>query len=392
MTIAMIGQKGLPARSGGVERHVSLLASGLVSRGHRVVVYGRRWYVGNMQASAGIEQRFTSGIHTKHLDAITHTFTALFDARKLHPEIVHLHGVGTALLAPLARLIHPRAKIVVTFHCADSGHAKWNWFAKRMLRLGEWLACRLPHRTIVVSQTLLKDCLSRYQCQGAYISHPFAMPDEMPDTASLAEHGLEKDQYLLFVGRLVANKQAHLLIEAYAEARKQCPELFARLPLVIVGGGVWTDAYVKWLSQLGAAVPGVMFLGERFGKELAALQAHAMAHVFPTSTEGLSYSMIEAAAFKRPSVITELPQNREAIGCGSVEVRVNDAKDLARGLIEIASLPANVRTKMGEQSRAHVEKAFHFIDRIDDVDRLYHELVVGDERLTSQLKLAQKNV
>ena len=118
-TIAMIGQKGLPARSGGIERHVQHLATSLVERGHRVIVFGRAWYVAQSKAPNGVEQIITKGIKTKHLDAITHSFTAILAARKLRPDIVHIHGAGIAVLVPLVRLLVPKAKVVVTFHCID---------------------------------------------------------------------------------------------------------------------------------------------------------------------------------------------------------------------------------------------------------------------------------
>lgn len=374
LTIVMIGQKGLPARSGGIERHVSSVATGLVARGYRVVVYGRHWYVGNGIAPHGVEQRFSSGIHTKHLDAITHSLTALWDARRVKPDVIHMQGSSVALLAPIARLFHPKAKLVVTFHCIDAGHAKWNWLAKKILRIGEWIACHVPDKTIVVSQTLLRDCLKRFSTQTVYISHPFDIDKNQVPTEPLAAFGLKKDHYLISAGRLVPNKHIHLLIQAYAKVRQTHPELFSTIPLVIVGGGVWTDSYVSWLSQLAASVPGVQLLGERCGLELAALQAHAMAHVFPTLTEGLSFAMLEAGAFARPAVATSLPQNEEALGRSVIRVRVNDVDDLARGLIELASLSPEERQKMGLETRAHVEQAFHPVDRIDDLDRFYREL------------------
>ncbi len=384
LTIVMIGQKGLPARSGGIERHVSSVATGLVQRGYRVVVYGRRWYVGNGQAPAGVEQRFSSGIRSKHLDAITHSLTALWDARRVKPDVIHLQGSSVALLAPIARLFHPRAKLVVTFHCIDAGHAKWNWLAKKILRLGEWISCYVPDKTIVVSQTLLRDCLKRFSTQAVYISHPFDIDKNPVPTAPLAQFGLVKDHYLISAGRLVPNKHIHLLIQAYAKVRETHAELFANIPLVIVGGGVWTDSYVSWLSKLASTVPNVKLLGERCGIELAALQAHAMAHVFPTLTEGLSFAMLEAGAFARPAIATALPQNREALGTDVIRVRVNDVDDLARGLLEMVSLSPERRQVMGEATRAHVERAFHPVDRIDDLDRFYRELCGRPTELVSQ--------
>jgi len=44
MKIAFIGQKGIPATSGGVEKHVEDLAVKLVAKGHEVLVYTRANY------------------------------------------------------------------------------------------------------------------------------------------------------------------------------------------------------------------------------------------------------------------------------------------------------------------------------------------------------------
>ena len=52
MRIAMIGSRGIPAGVGGVERVVEHLTRGLVQRGHDVLVYGRRHYVGNRKWDA----------------------------------------------------------------------------------------------------------------------------------------------------------------------------------------------------------------------------------------------------------------------------------------------------------------------------------------------------
>ena len=47
MKIAMIGQKGIPSRAGGVEIHVEELAAGLVEMGQQVDVYCRKYYCKN---------------------------------------------------------------------------------------------------------------------------------------------------------------------------------------------------------------------------------------------------------------------------------------------------------------------------------------------------------
>lgn len=391
MTIAMIGQKGLPARSGGIERHVETLALGLASRGHRVVVFGRAWYVGGAVAPSGVEQIITKGIRTKHLDAITHGLTALWRARSIKPSIVHLHGTGIALLTPVARLLLPKSKVVVTFHCIDRVLAKWNGFAKLAFRIGEWMACQASHRTIAVSETLARYCLETYGTQTAYVSHPIPEPEAVSDTGALVANSLQKDRYFLFVGRLIPDKQAHVLVEAYARARKMRPDLMADRPLVLVGGASWTDRYAKWLCGLAARTPGVVMLGEKSGRELTALQAQALAHVFPTASEGLSLAVIEACQFRRAIIATDIPGNREATGGHMKSVPSRDVNALAEAMIEMAGQSITRRLEMGSRAHAYVARVHHVEDRLDDMVRVYQTTLNGQTELVSQPVLAMQS-
>jgi glycosyltransferase involved in cell wall biosynthesis len=389
MVIAMIGQKGLPARSGGIERHVETLASGLASRGHRVIVFGRAWYVGNGAGiPSGVEQVLTSGIRTKHLDAITHSFTALWAARKYHPDVVHIHGTGIALLSPVARFMHPRASVIVTFHSIDRVLSKWGWFARLSFRIGEWLACHVPHRTIAVSQALAEYCQEVYGTQTKYVTHPIPMPQaQSPEqiTQYLTTHDLSKDSYFLFLGRLIPDKMAHVLIQAYAMAALERPDLFANKPLVLVGAAAWTDRYARWLCALAAKTPGVIVLGERSGKELQALQAGALAHVFPTASEGLSLAIVEACQFGRLVVATDIPANHEATGGHMLPVRPLDVHSLKNGLIQAAELSVEDRTQTIAAAQAHVAAAHDFDDRLDDLELVYRETAGLPLEMVSQI-------
>lgn len=391
MTIVMLGQKGLPARSGGIERHVSLLGSGLAARGHHVVVYGRRWYADSASRyEGGLEQRFTSGIRTKHLDAITHGITAIFDARRLRPDIVHLHGAGTALLLPLVRVLHPQAKIVTTFHCIDWEHAKWGRIARIAFRLGEWCMGRFSDRVITVSEALTRYCLREYKVQTEYIAHPFRstpVPENVEEI--LESFTLKPERYLLSVSRLIAHKQPHLLIEAYREASQRFPDLFKNIPLAIVGSGSWTDGYVRELETLAKATPGVRLLGEQVGAALTTLQSQALAHVFPSRSEGLSFTALEAGGYTRMAVMSDIPANREASGGHALFVPLNDKEALIQALIQVASMPASERSYHANRFATHVKIQYSFAERVDEIVRVYRELAEGSSVLTSSVPLAQ---
>ena len=80
MKVVMIGQKGIPAIFGGIERHVEELSSELLRTGVDVAVYCRRWYCNERESATNVRTIFMPSLHTKHLDAISHTFISTMHA------------------------------------------------------------------------------------------------------------------------------------------------------------------------------------------------------------------------------------------------------------------------------------------------------------------------
>jgi len=155
--------------------------------------------------------------------------------------------------------------------------------------------------------------------------------------------------------------------------------------IILLGGRGLIKKNTNWLCRLAAEVPGVTMLGEKFGKDLAALQAHAMAHIFPTSSEGLSVAVMEAAAYKRPVVATNIEPNVEATDGHMISVKPLDVADLAEGLVTLANRSEAERKAMTDAAYEHLIREYDSGDRVDDTLRVYHESLTGDSRLLTQV-------
>ena len=94
MRVAMIGQKGIPATYGGIERHVDEIARRLVPLGIDVDVFCRFYYTPAGATYHGVRLLRRPSIHTKHLDAD-------------HARLVGDAGVHAA---PLRHRALPRAR------------------------------------------------------------------------------------------------------------------------------------------------------------------------------------------------------------------------------------------------------------------------------------------
>jgi glycosyltransferase involved in cell wall biosynthesis len=384
MRIAMIGQKGLPARYGGIEQHVEHLSRRLGLAGNEVLVYTRKWFgAADENYAPGVRVIVTPTIHTKHLDAIIHTLTSTIHAIKNGVDIIHYHGVGPSLLSWIPRVFAPRIKVVSTFHCIDRKHQKWNVLARFMLGLGEQFACLFPHRTIVVSRTLQSYCDNRFNCLTEYIPNGIeekAVASE-EDKQVLNEFGLEPNGYVLMVSRLVRHKGAHYLIDAYQELTRQ--GMTANKKCVIVGGSAFTDDYIRELHQKGADNPNIIFTGYQTGRELKALFANAYLAVHPSESEGLPISILDAMAYGKTVLASDIPENMEVTRSYGISFHNRDSADLKEKLEFLLQNPDQV-CRLGLKAKDFVLAEYHWDDVADAVSGLYQSLFSKKQTLEAQ--------
>lgn len=304
MRIAMIGQRGLPATYGGIERHVEELSIRLVERGHEVVVFCRKNYTTSVAESYhGVKLLFAPTYQSKHLEAAVHSAVASLLTLGRGFDIVHYHAVGPGIWSPIPRWLS-RAKVVQTIHGLDQDHAKWGRFARRVLRVGDWMSQRVPDAVVVVAGYLL----DHYRGRPALTRHiPNGVASRSGrDDRILSRLGLRPLQYVLFVGRLIPDKGVDQLIRAYSEVGTDSR-------LVVVGGSSYTDDYELMIKQLASDDPRVVLPGYVYGDELNSLYAHAGVYAQPSLREGLPLTVLEALSYGRSIVLSDIPAHREIL-------------------------------------------------------------------------------
>lgn len=325
----MIGLKSLPvdAESGGIERHVEELSTRFVAMGHAVSCYVRSRAEGPKEIE-GVRLLGAPSIPTRSLDTLTRAFCATLSAVASPADVIHYHGVGPATLAWIPRLFKPKTKVVVTFHSLDRQNAKWGFFARTYLHLGEWAATRLPHATIAVSRSIKRYCKEKLFKDVEYIPNGAeSKPD--PGSDRLAKWGLTPGGYILTVARLVRPKGIHHLVQAFDGFED-------RVKLVIVGAGDAHSDYAEELRALSEGNSAIVFTGFQDGKALEQLYANAYLYAHPSEAEGLSISILEAMSAGRTVLVSDIPENMESIdhsGLTFVNADVGDLRDKLRELL-----------------------------------------------------------
>jgi glycosyltransferase involved in cell wall biosynthesis len=321
MKIAFIGQKGLPATHGGVERHVEELATRLVTMGHEVVVFTRPNYSApGTHDYKDVRLVSLPTVGSKHLDAIVHSLLCSLYVLGGGFDVVHYHAIGPCLVSPIAR-VRGRA-VVATIHGQDWRRGKWGRMASGVLRLAEWIALRVPHVTISVSQSLSEWYLTETGRATEYVPNGISL-SEGDDVSILEEIGVSDGEYLLYAGRLVPEKGLHYLLEALTG-------LSTRLPLVVAGDTSFSDDYVSRLREMAGG--NVVWAGFIYGDRLAALFRHAALFVLPSDLEGLPIVLLEALGYGVPVLASDIPPNVEVLGEKGRYFTASDAVDLSRQL------------------------------------------------------------
>lgn len=363
MKIAIIGSKGIPCSFGGVERYTDELATRLVKFGHEVLVYCRPWY-SQRKRYQGVKLVYLPSLHTKHLDTISHTFLSLWDALwRQKVDILHIQGVGPALLTWLARLLRPKTKVVVTFHCRDSLHQKWGWLARRSLSLGEWMAVKIPQATIAVSRTLQEYCFSQRHNLVFYIPNGITRAARC-QASLLSKFGLRPQRYLLTVCRLIPHKGVHYLIQAFNRLDN------TNFKLVIVGEGSYTNDYTRQLRVLAGNNPSIVFTGNLDYQDLAAFYTNAYLYIQPSETEGLSLSLLEAQGLGCPALVSDIPENKEAIGSYGFTFKSTNMADLSKKLAYLL-VHKDLVTETGLKAKQRVRKTYNWDKIARQTERLY---------------------
>jgi glycosyltransferase involved in cell wall biosynthesis len=306
-------------------------------------------------------------IRSKHLETLTHTLLSTVHACLSGHDVVHYHALGPSWFSFLPRMFGK--KTLVTVQGLDWQRRKWSWFARSVLKGGEWASARLPNQTVVVSRTLEKRFHSRYTTRAVYIPNG----TEMRETRSgphLRQFDLVPEEYVLFLGRFSPEKNCDLLIDAFERTD-------TTMKLVLAGGSSHTDCYADELRK--HASERIKILDWLAGDALQEVLTNAALFVLPSDMEGLSLSLLEAMGAGLCVLASDIPENRELIEDCGFTFRIGDADDLRRMLTLILA-DEDLRAVTGQKARVRVEQNYLWDQVTAQIEATYRELVAQTPR------------
>lgn len=369
MRIAMIGHKRVPSRDGGVEIVVEQLAERLVKKGHQVTLFNRQkkqTSVGDLKLPVskiykGIRLRTVLTIDVKGIAAVSSSFFAAIKTALGKYDVVHFHAEGSCAMLWIPKFFGK--KCVVTIHGLDHQRSKWGGFAKRYILFGEKCAVKYADEIIVLSENIKKYFRETYNRETCFIPNGVIRPRLMPPKEIKERFALEKEQYILFLGRIVPEKGVHYLIEAYRHVK-------TNKRLVIAGGPSDSKDYFEMVKEAANSDERVLFTGFVSGSVLEELYSNAFLYILPSELEGMPLSLLEALSYGNCCIVSDIPECREVVEDKAVVFPKGDVKALGsviQCLLDDVETVENYKAKAAQ----FVLGKYNWDDVSDETEALY---------------------
>jgi glycosyltransferase involved in cell wall biosynthesis len=365
--IYIFGFRGFPGVQGGIETHVENLAPQLVRIGHRVTACLRSPYVSSQGGREwrGVRLLRLWTVRNTYFEALLHSLICALVAGFRRPQVVHIQGIGPALVTPLLRIL--RLRVVVTHHGEDYNREKWGWAARTVLRLGEALGMRFAHERIAISRSIEALIATKYGKPCVVIPNGVVFPDLPLESDRVADLGLEPGRYVLTVGRLVPEKRQLDLLRAFSDAELE------GWKLAIVGRIDHKNKYADLLASEADLAENVVMTGFQNGESLRQLYAHAGLFVLPSSHEGLPIVLLEALSYGIPVLVSDIPSNLEVVSDPAHVFRVGDIPELSAKISALTDLRLDATER--EATRRDCARRYDWAEIAEKTSAAYEELV-----------------
>ncbi len=364
LRISYIAVKGLPI-GGGIEKVTEEIGTRLAAKGHEVTVYSSRDYGTMDGVYQGMRIKTVPSINTKSLHKLSICFHATLDVLKNGgADIVHVHAVGPSVFS-----IFPRMKgipTVVQTHGLEWKRDKWGIVGKTFFKLSDYSVVYFPNRATAVSKVQKQYYEEKFGREVVYIPNGVAPVEKRP-AKWIVEQGINPNRYILFAARLVEEKGAHFLINAFRR-------LNTEMKLIIAGDAAHMEKYKAHLRNLAGDDNRILFPGFVTGEPMQELFSNAYLFCLPSTLEGLPVALLDAMNFGNCCLSSNIPENLEALDVHGYTFRNRDEGDLYQVLKYLIEHPEKVEEKK-QAALEHVHRNYSWDRVTDQMEELYHNVI-----------------
>jgi glycosyltransferase involved in cell wall biosynthesis len=339
---------------GGAQRHVTLLATALVERGHEVHVLHTGPPIVHLDPRVQVRRLLAERVARReepYLEALVMRY-----AMEVRPTVMHAHLFASALAS--ARTAHRlQAPLVISHHSAGTWQeAEDRQVLRQALDQASYHFTASPQiRAFLLEQGLPARLVE-------FLPNAIRVPQRPPDRS------LRGALQVGFLGRFDVDKDPVLAVEALAQAHA----LGSRARLEMRGGGPLAADVRQAVTDRGLAghvkVAGFVRDVEKFYRRIDVL-------LLSSRSEGMPLVVLEAMGHELPVVATRVGAVplEVADGMTGLLAESGDAGGLGEALAWLEAHPAE-RLRMGRQGRRRLQRHFSLDRMTGRVSRVYERV------------------
>ncbi len=369
LRIAMLGHKRIPSREGGVEIVVEELSTRMAELGHDVTCFNRKGHHVSgeefdselLSEYKGVKIKRVFTVQKGGLAAATSSLFASLKAAFGKFDVVHFHAEGPCAMLWLPKMFGK--KCVATIHGLDHQRAKWGRFASWYILFGEKCAVRFADEIIVLSENVQNYFKEKYNRETVFVPNGITRSQNEKAEEITEKFSLKKDDYILFLGRIVPEKGLSYLAEAFRNVKTE-------KKLVIAGGASDTAEFEKELKKSASEDSRMVFTGFVQGKIWRELYSNAYIYVLPSDVEGMPLSLLEAMSYGNCCLTSDIPECSSVMGEYGVTFRKSDVSDLTEKLQYLCDNPGII-AEFKSKSADYVCNKFNWNDIVNKTLDIY---------------------
>ena len=303
MKIVLIGGRNIPG-FGGVESYMMNLAKELSNQGHEAII---------ICCSDQSHEATIDNVSIKYIACPKQsifTFPLLFLKsigyilkNRKSIDVVNFQGTFLTFFSGwVARLCGCR--VCYTRHSMAEDNPKYNKIKKFTIKTLSFISTWLCGKNIItISNSKAAEIKDRYGKSCTVIPCGVNMPPEKINSNIIEKFGISKGNYFLTIGRFDPVKNLDILINAFKKTNNE------RYQLVIAGN--YNNSYGEELQQLAKENKNIIFVGGVIGDDKECLLRNCFVNCLVSSSEGMPISLLEAMAYGKFSIATDIPAIRE---------------------------------------------------------------------------------
>jgi len=356
MKIAHIGLTNIGYEAGGLSTYARELLPRFVEKGHEILVYTKE----------GLTHIDISGVAVKKMRQRPGSMGCLADSFEVNiriswnkPDVINYHTIY-----PSAFSFIPSIKgipTILTLH--GNKPSKGNLIVRNMRLLLRSMACHLPQKITVVTDGLKNMLEDTFDIRAEYIPHG-ASPIPYVEPELISSLGLEKGNFMLYLGRLCPDKGVDLLIRAYNSVN-------LKRRLVIAGGTSSYSDYVRYIHLLSEDNDSISFTGTVFGRLREELLTNAYVFVSPMKIAGLPLTVLESMSANTCVIASDIDSKEVYRHC--MRFRSESISDLADSLSYVESHPS-FASILAESGNKYVNANHCWNKTAEKFDKIYRSL------------------